>query len=205
VSDHSTTLRLWIDRHNAGDSAACEELLRFSEDRFRLLAHARLRQFARLRRFVDTGDVLVGAQLRFAAAIRTLQFRTLDDFLRLGAAMMNRQLIDLSRHYFGPLGAGRHEVGATADAAGGATRPEPADPGVTPAAATQQTDIDEVIAGLSPVHRELFDLMYYQGLSVAEAADFLAVSTSTVKRRWLEARTTFMERYSDGPANPLES
>jgi RNA polymerase sigma factor (sigma-70 family) len=205
VSDHSTTLRLWIDRHNAGDPAACEELLRFSEDRFRTLAHARLRQFARLRRFVDTGDVLVGAQLRFAAAIRTLQFRTLDDFLRLGAAMMNRQLIDLSRHYFGPLGAGRHEIIVAADAANAATHPEPADPAVTPATATQQTDIDEVIGGLAPVHRELFDLMYYQGLSVAEAAGVLDVSASTVKRRWLEARTTFMERYGDGSADPLES
>jgi RNA polymerase sigma-70 factor (ECF subfamily) len=32
--------------------------------------------------------------------------------------------------------------------------------------------------------REVFDLVWYQGLTNAEAAEILGVSTKTVRRRW---------------------
>jgi RNA polymerase sigma-70 factor (ECF subfamily) len=36
--------------------------------------------------------------------------------------------------------------------------------------------------------REIFDLLWYQGLSQAEAATLLKVSERTIKRRWQSAR-----------------
>jgi RNA polymerase sigma-70 factor (ECF subfamily) len=36
--------------------------------------------------------------------------------------------------------------------------------------------------------RELFDLLWYQGLNQTEAADLLGVCVRTVKRRWQSAR-----------------
>jgi RNA polymerase sigma-70 factor (ECF subfamily) len=203
VESNSTTLRYWIDRHNAGDAGALVELLRFSEDRFRILASARLNKYRRLRRFEDTGDVLAGAQMRFSAAIRAVQFTTLQDFLRLGAAMVNRQLIDFTRHYFGPQGAGRNEIELSLDESKKVGRANAAEPAAAASDTTQRADIDEVIVGLVPADREMFDLLYYQGLSQAEAADVLSVSLSTVKRRWLEARAAFIERYGDDEADEV--
>ena len=39
--------------------------------------------------------------------------------------------------------------------------------------------------------------MYYLGLTQADAADILGLSLSTLKRRWLEAREAFLDRYGD--------
>jgi RNA polymerase sigma factor (sigma-70 family) len=198
VANHSTTLRNWIDRHNAGDPEALNELIRYSEDRFRLLAHARLNKFMRLRRFEDTGDVLVGVQLRFSKAIRTLQFATLEDFLRLGAEIVNRQLIDFTRRYFGPLGAGKNEIELSLENSDNSHQRIVAEPAAASTDNSQRQEIDDVIGTLSPADREMFDLLYYQGLTQSETADLLRVSLSTLKRRWLGARAAFMERYCNG-------
>lgn len=198
LTNHSTTLRYWLDRHNSGDARATDELIRFSEDRFRRLVQSRLRQFDRLRRFEDTDDVLVGVQARFATALRGRRFETLGDFLRYGATLIGHQLIDFTRHYFGPLGQGRREVavdltGTTRDAM------EPADPAAGPADLARQSDIDGVIDRLPTEHRDLFHALYYLGLSQADAADVLDISLSTLKRRWVEARDLFLERYGYEP------
>ena len=43
---------------------------------------------------------------------------------------------------------------------------------------------------LPPEEREVFDLIYYQGLSQAEAAAVLNTSERTIQRRWQTARLT---------------
>jgi RNA polymerase sigma-70 factor (ECF subfamily) len=47
--------------------------------------------------------------------------------------------------------------------------------------------------GLPPEEREVFDLLWYQGLSQAEAAAVLGVSDRTAKRRWQAARLRLHE------------
>lgn len=177
MSNHSTVLRHWIVRHNAGDQDATDQLLIYSEDRFRTLARRRLRQFQCLRRYVDTGDVLVEAQIRFARALRKREkpFASLTHFLSFGALKMRQSLLDLKKKYFGPYGDGRRQVPLDPDG------PEPV--AVASALATQQVDVDEVIDSLSPEYREVLDLLYYQGLPPADAADALNVSVRTFRRR----------------------
>ena len=46
----------------------------------------------------------------------------------------------------------------------------------------------EAIEGLPEEEREVFDLLWYQGLTQAEAAGLLHVNVRTLKRRWLSAR-----------------
>jgi RNA polymerase sigma-70 factor (ECF subfamily) len=196
LSNHSTTLRYWLDRHNAGDPAATQELIRFSQDRFRRLVRSRLRQFARLRRFEDSDDVLVGVQARFAKALEERRFAEFQDFLRFGAALVRHQLVDFTRHYFGPLGKGRFELHRQdAQHSDYGDRIEPADRQAGPAELARQTDIDAVIEGLPADHQNLFHALYYLGLTQQDAADVLDISLSTLKRRWLDARQLFLERY----------
>lgn len=193
MDNHSTTLRHWLDRHRAGDPAATEELIRYSQDRFRVLVQSRLRDFARVRRFEDTDDILSGVQARFVSALRAHHFDSLEAFLRVGATLVRNHLIDVTRHYFGPLGAGRREVGPPGD--NSTTGPDVTDRAAGPGDLARQADIDATIDGLPEEHRQLFHALYYLGLTQKDAADLLGVSLSTLKRRWLAARELFLARY----------
>ena len=80
-------------------------------------------------------------------------------------------------------------AGAAAFAAGG--NPEggggPADAREGPASLAQWAELHELMDGLPPEEREVVGLLFYQGLSQAEAAEVLGVSLRTVQRRWHDA------------------
>jgi hypothetical protein len=68
----STTIRLqrWIDRIQAGDTSARDELLAHFEQRLRHLARRKLKGFPQLQRWEQTDDVFVNATVRL---LRTLE------------------------------------------------------------------------------------------------------------------------------------
>ena len=76
---------------------------------------------------------------------------------------------------------------------------DPSDPAAGPADLARQTDIDGVIDRLPAEHRDLFHALYYLGLTQSDAAEVLDISLSTLKRRWVEARELFLERYGYDP------
>jgi RNA polymerase sigma-70 factor (ECF subfamily) len=51
-------------------------------------------------------------------------------------------------------------------------------------------EFHEAVQKLPANEREVFELLWYQGLSQEEAAELLACDRSTVKRRWRAARTS---------------
>lgn len=75
--------------------------------------------------------------------------------------------------------------------------PETADLDDDPEAAAQKQDKGRImracIAALSPEHREILDLVYYQELSVGEAAETLGIPENTVKTRMFYARKKLSE------------
>lgn len=198
MSNHSTTLRYWLDRHNAGDPAAMNELLRFSQDRVLEHIRARFQPTDRLRRFVDSQDVLVAVQVSLAQDFQAAPFNDLMHFLRMTGRLARNRMIDLVRKYFGQHGAGTHEVPGGPDGrskSGDHKQAEPPDRGRSPEEQALRTEVDEVIAGLPAEHRDLFDLLYYAGLSRADAAEALGFSLGTLDRRWVAAREALRERY----------
>jgi RNA polymerase sigma-70 factor, ECF subfamily len=66
------------------------------------------------------------------------------------------------------------------------------DPADNPETAMQKKNIGEVlrqcVAGLSPAHGQIIDLVYYHGKSVSEVAEILAIPEATVKTRMFYAR-----------------
>ena len=202
VSNHSTTLNYWLGRHNAGDPAALNELLRFSQDRVLDHIRMRFRAFPRLRPYVDSQDVLVAVQVSLARDFQAAPFNDLMHFIRLTGRLARHRTLDLVRKYFGPLGPGTHEVRAEPDGrddSAAADRDEPPDPGPPPEELAARAEVDELIAGLPPEHRDLFDLLYYARLSRDEAAEALGVSLRTLDRRWVAAREALRERYGKNP------
>lgn len=72
-----------------------------------------------------------------------------------------------------------------------------ADESDTPEVAEQKRDKAAIMRAcmnqLSPDHREIIDLVYYQEASVAEAAQILAIPENTVKTRMFYARKKLAE------------
>jgi DNA-directed RNA polymerase specialized sigma24 family protein len=179
------------------------ELLQYSQER--VLAHIRSRmgRFTPLQPYVDSQDVLVSVQLKIAEDFKHKPFNDLIHFLRLTGRLTRNQLVDFTRKYLGPQGAGTKEVNAQPHDPDEPTRGERADPadrGKSPSELAILAEVDEIIGSLPPEHLEMFDLLYYNQMSREDAADALGVALSTLDRRWLAAREALLERYgSEAP------
>src|SRR5439155_8068641 len=104
-NDSTAQLQHWLDRHQAGDAGAREELIRYSQERLRRLTRQMLRHYPGVHRWEDTSDVFQNVLVRLDRALRDMTLATPQDLLCFAAALVRRELIDLSRHYFGPEGA----------------------------------------------------------------------------------------------------
>lgn len=189
MTEQSTTLQLWIDRFRADDPAALNELYRHSEARLRLLTRQMLARYPRVHDWEQTSDVFMGAMTRLFAALRDVsvkeRLRTPLDLLRLSATLIRRELIDLAR--------GIHRLGLPP--AGGETVPDVPgrdkdDPYRIAAWQELHQRIDEKLAADD---RELWNLLYYQGLTQVEAVALLGVPEKTLKRRWMKLKKNLVE------------
>jgi RNA polymerase sigma-70 factor (ECF subfamily) len=185
VADGTTTeLTACLDRLRAGDHQARGALVTRAYNRLRLIARRQMRRFDRIRRFEDTDDVLQNAAVRLLRRLETHPPADPADFFALAAREIRRELLDLVRSHFGPLGAGHREV----------NRPDPgpsAGPGQSthsPDRLSQWREFHEQVERLPDAERAVFDLLWYHGLTQPEAAAVLGVSVPTVQRRWLDAR-----------------
>jgi RNA polymerase sigma-70 factor (ECF subfamily) len=171
----------WLARWRDGDGTAVEQLIGHASTRLLALARHMLRGHPALRRWTDTDDVLQNALLRLLRAVEDVRPATARDFYGLASLQIRRELIDLSRRYFGPHGVGRNHVSAAAALA------DPLDTTLEPQQLAQWSEVHERIGQLPPEEREVVDLVYYQGLTQADAAAVLGVSSRTVLRRWQSA------------------
>ena len=191
--DHSTQIQRCIDRLRAGDATARDELLARASDRLTRLTRKMLRDFPRVHRWEQTDDVLRNAAVRLCRALGEVQPATVADFFRLAAAQIRRELIDLARRYSSPHGPGAHHAGAAGAGKASPTRSYPADTTRDPDRLAAWTDFHREVEVLPAEEREVFDLLFYQGLAEAEAAAVLGVAEITIKRRWRAARMRLVE------------
>lgn len=191
-SSDTCHLQACIDRLVAGEEDARNDLVQCACERLTCLTRKMLRDFPRLRRWEETDDVFQNAALRLCSALQSVTPRSVGEFIRLAALQIRRELLDLARHYFGPQGPGAHHASNAADA-GQLSQSTPA--GFEPMQSTYDsgrlaiwTEFHDQIDSLPDDERECFDLLFYQGLSQIEAANFLGVTERTIQRRWQQAR-----------------
>jgi RNA polymerase sigma-70 factor (ECF subfamily) len=200
AEDSTTQLQQWIERLNAGDPAAREELLRHACDRLRRLTRKMLQDFSRVKHWEETDDVLQNALLRLLRALKAVPVTSAQEFFRLAATQIRRELLDLARRYSGPEGPGaRHVADGEGDHPEGTPRPLYEKPSTThdPNRLDTWSEFHAQIEALPDEERAVFDLLWYHGLTRPEAAATLSVSESTVKRRWLAARLRLQEALRD--------
>jgi RNA polymerase sigma factor (sigma-70 family) len=190
-SGSDTELQRLIDLALGGDASAREALLAHAADRLLRLTRKMFHGHADLRRWEMTDDVFQGAMLRLHRALAEVRVESVRHFFNLAAVQVRRELLDLAKHHFGPEGDGakHHTDGQPADDEGG----------VLHAAAEEPDDLDgwtrfhAEVEKLPEDEREVFNLLYYEGLTQEEAASVLGISFRTLKRRWHSARLKLYE------------
>jgi RNA polymerase sigma-70 factor (ECF subfamily) len=190
-SSQTLQVQAYLDRLRGGDEAARDELLNCACERLRRLTRKMIKGYPKVHRWEQTDDVLQNAVLRLQRTLQQMTVATARDFFRLAALHIRRELLDLARHYYGPQGAGAHHASHAEPPDESGQVPTPADsPDVThePGRLAAWSAFHEAAAALPDEEREAFDLLWYQGLTQAEAAELLHVNVRTIKRRWLSAR-----------------
>jgi RNA polymerase sigma-70 factor (ECF subfamily) len=208
VSDDSTAvLQGQLERASTGDAEARRRLLELTRDRLtrhaRRLLHGR---YARLGPLAQTDDVVqqlylkvLRNQERFWANARGEPVRTLAEFFGHTSAWMRDVLCDLLRQACGrgdnrpaalPLDGGPSDAGP---------RHEPSSSTLDGEKLRRWTEFHETVARLPDDLRAAFDLLWYQGLSQAEAAALLGVAVPTVKLRWMKARLRVQQALGGSP------
>lgn len=198
-----------------GDVAARQQLLELTRDR--LMRHARRHlhgTHARLEPFEQTDDVvqqlyvkILQNQDRFWVNADGQPVRSIAEFFGHSSAWMRDVLSDLLRKSYGrddnrpavvPLDDTRSESGS---------RHEPASTTLDGAKVQRWTEFHEAVARLPDDLRSVFDLLWYQELPQAEAAELLGIAVPTVKLRWMKARLQVQQALGGSPfddADPPE-
>ena len=208
MSDESTSvLQGYLERGLTGDVAARRELLELTRDR--LMHHARRflhGHYARLEPFEQTDDVvqqlylkILKNQDRFWVNADGEPVRTLAEFFGHTSAWMRDVLCDLLRKEYGrndnrpavlPLDGGSSDTGPVH---------EPSSDTLEGEKLHRWTEFHEAAARLPDDLRAVFDLLWYQGLTQAEAAEVLGVAVPAVKLRWMKARLQVQQALGGSP------
>src|SRR5262245_10687090 len=106
VGSTTTQLGNLITRMQAGDELARKELVALSCERLRRLTRRLLRDFSRLQRWEQEDDVAQNAAMRLLRSLEVVTPQSVAGYFTLAAREIRRELIDLSRHHYGPEGAG---------------------------------------------------------------------------------------------------
>lgn len=176
-------------------------LVSIATDRMRALAHRMLAGSARVRRWEETDDVVQGAMLRLHRALGSVVPNDAQHFLRLAALQVRRELIDLARRHGCPeSSAADHETNSMPSAPVGQQVDQAEDHAAEPAdRLAEWTRFHELATELPAEQRELFDMVWYLGLSQDEIATLLGCSTRTVRRRWEETKRRFADAFRGDP------
>lgn len=186
-------LTFWALELQAGRSDAAEPVFRKILAAVERRVRAMFGRFPRVGRFVEAEDVSQNAAVRLLRAMREVRPSSTRQFYALTNELIRRELIDLTRHHFGPLGAGTH---LAASPSGDGADEHPA---VAPEADgwDHLTAFHEAVARLPTEQREAIGLTYYHGWKQSEIARLFEVSVRTVQR-WLDAAVTTL-RTEVGP------
>ncbi|UBM38901.1 sigma-70 family RNA polymerase sigma factor [Bremerella sp. TYQ1] len=186
-------MRNQLKRLSEGCPESRRTIIEHCCDRLRTMARRMLKKYPGVGRWSDTDDVLQESLLRLHRALVTVKPESVRKFYGLAATQIRRELIDLARSHFGPLGVGtKHDTDA-----GNAAQSHP-DVHFEPDTIAAWTEFHEAVEELPEAEKEVFSLLWYDGLIQSDAARVLGISLATLKRRWVSARLLLNERLQGG-------
>ena len=177
MSQTTAQLQHLLDALRAGDESARESLLECSLDRVHELARRMFHREQDLRQLAQTDDVAQKALIRLHTALNSVKPSDVRAFYGLAARQIRWVLRDLA-----------HERVQSRAVNHTPMPPECEDAQGEPKDLHEWSVFHETIEGLDDEDREMFDLVFYEGLTQEEAAEVLQTSIRTVRRRWQRAR-----------------
>lgn len=183
---HTTDL---LSRIRGGDAEASRELLPLVYDELRRIAGGYLRQGGEVGPTLQPTVLVNEAWLRLMGGSRPLEVQDHAHFCAIAARAMRNVLVDHRR----ARGAAKRDAGGVRETLAGLS------------AAVEERGADvldlhdalQKLEAMDPELGRLVELRYFAGLSLEETADALAVSVSTIERRWRVARAWLREFLPD--------
>jgi RNA polymerase sigma factor (TIGR02999 family) len=177
-----------------GDPKAAEQLLPLVYDELRMLASRRLGREAPGQTLQATA-LVHEAYLRLVDGNQARRWDSRGHFFAAAAEAMRRILVENARRKRCPKhGGGLHRIDLD-----GALTIEDAPP------SGDLVALDEALTRLAaqePVKAKLVKLRYFAGLTIAEAAEMLGISSATAERYWTYARTWLYCALKDSEQSP---
>jgi RNA polymerase sigma-70 factor (ECF subfamily) len=184
-------------RLQAGEDKARQELISRTYSRLYQLMARMLQTFPSVQERATTSDVLHDSLVRLWQALGKVHVLTLEDYLRFAAVHMRRQLLDMVRQIRRQPKTMRFDKEGKDSDTDPPHRFDPVDTDVGLLSLEEWCEFHQFVDRLPVEERSVFDLLFYHGLSQAEAAQILNISVPTVKRRWAEARIRLREYLDD--------
>jgi RNA polymerase sigma-70 factor (ECF subfamily) len=129
-----------------------------------------LRRFQKVRRWAEADDAFQGAAVRLVRALGAVPVADTREFLNLAAAQVRRELLDLTRHFYGPDGVGANHA-SSPDGSAGPVAPDGVDPAPGPADLERWAALHEAAGRLPADEREVFGLVFYHGWTRQQVAE----------------------------------
>jgi RNA polymerase sigma factor (TIGR02999 family) len=181
-ADVTDLLACWA----GGDRAALDQLIPLVYEELRRLAHRELRREGPNPTLVTTA-LVHEAYLRLVDQSRS-KLESRSHFLNVAAQMMRRVLVDAAR---------KRHAGKRGSGAASLPLDEVSEPRIEPD--ENLLELDQAMTRLEafdPNLSRLVELRYFGGLTLAEAADVLGVSTTAAWRDWTTARAWLFDQLS---------
>lgn len=193
---YTAHLNRLLDRWSAGDEHALSELVIHAEKRLRHMASRMLANKPHVARWHQTDDVLQESIIRLHRSLKDVKPDSKRAFNGLAAQQIRRELCDMARSLYGPRGLGRHHKTEARSSSNGDELAQGYE-----AVAAESDSIDslqmgafhEAVSELGAEEKEVFELVFYQGMSQADVAELLGVSDRTIKRRFRTAKLNLSE------------
>ncbi len=169
LPDITESMRL-VEQAQGGSREALNELLRRYEPRLRRIV--RIRLSTKLRRVVDSVDIIQETYRSAFGKIGTLELRSTASILQWLSRIAENQMIDTHRHFYGAKRNRDREVPLQGPVRSDSSRDEspmflPAADGITPAEEVSRRElhsiVDEAVAELPDDYREVIMLRTYLG------------------------------------------
>lgn len=190
MAQTTADLDLILMQWRAGDAAAKDRLFERVARRFAAQASQMLRPEDRVRRWVDSGDLLAEMQIRLLKAIQNEIPDSGEMFLKLASAHMSWALLDFARRFFGPEGLGtqhQSDQPVAGSRQSGVSLVDRLIDESTPSAMAQANEsrlmLLEAIDALPEKQAEAIRLCFLMGETVRDAARILETSESAVSKR----------------------
>ena len=166
------------------------------------LTHRIKQSYPGVARWEQTDDIFQNASMKLYEALHSVELNDARHFFRLAAKKIRETLLDLARHYQGPLGQGANHATMPPGKADQSHAPnllDGAELTCDPGRVAEWTEMHKAIESLPDESREMFDLLWYHELSQEEAANVIGISVRQVKRRWRDAKLQLAEKMNGEP------